>query len=138
MAVSARVVLNRANLNELGLAVATGLEAVVEDVVREADPPDATPYGAGLVTSGGWLVYSRRRKVAGGSLTNRQPKKPRGLRLEDGIVAVAGFSFPGRFQEIGTVHHRAQPFLWPSWTRVAGSVPQRMAPAVRAYLARRR
>lgn len=135
---SARVVLNRQALNEVGLAVADGLEEVVRSIVLDAHPPDATPYGAGLVTSGGWLVYHGSKKVAGGSLTGKQPKKPRAVRVMGigGITAIAGFGFPGRFQEIGTIYHRAQPFLGPSLMRHLGRIPQIMAPATRARLQR--
>lgn len=135
---SARVVLNRDALTAVGLAVADGLEQVVKSIVTEAHPPDATPYGEGLVTRGGWLVYHGSKKVGGGSLEGKQPKKPRALRVRGttGITAIAGFGFPGRFQELGTVNHGAQPFLWPAWTRVEPRLEQIMAPAVRAHLAR--
>lgn len=137
---NARTVLNRQALNEVGLAVADGAEEVVRSIVETANPPDATPYGEGLVTAGGWLVYHGSKKVGGGSLRGKQPKKPRALRVRGTteITAIAGFSFPGRFQEIGTVHHAAQPFLWPAWTRVEPRLEQIMAPAVRAHLARAR
>lgn len=137
---SARVVLNRSKMSEIGLAVGDGLEAVVRAVVEEAKPPDATPYGDGLVTSGGWLVYRGPDKIAGGSLSGKQPKKPRSFRVRGrtAIQAIAGFGFPGRFQEIGTQHHPAQPFLWPSWLGVEPRLGQYMAPAVKAHLARAR
>lgn len=136
---NARVVLNRQALNAVGLAVADGLEAFARTVVTDAKPPDATPFGEGLVTSGGWLVYHGGKKVGGGSLTGKQPKKPRSLRVKGttGITAIAGFGFPGRFQEIGTVNHPAQPFLWPSFTRNEGRIESLMRPAVQASLRRR-
>jgi hypothetical protein len=133
----ARVVLNRGALTEIGLAVADGLEVVTRTVVEQAEPPDATPYGEGLVTQGGWLVYHGTKKVAGGSLRGRQPKKPRGMRLAaKAITAIAGFGFPGRLQETGTIHHPAQPFVWPAWLGVEPRLPRLMAPAVQAHLAR--
>ena len=137
--VNARVVLNRSKLNEVGLAVADGLEVVARAIVEEANPPDATPYGEGLTTRGGWIVYHGTKKVAGGSMTGKQPKKPRAFRVKAGtIAAIAGFGFPGRFQEIGTVHHGAQPFLWPSFTRIEDRIDELMAPAVKAHLASKR
>lgn len=131
---SARVVLNRKALNDLGMAVGKGLEDFARLVVIDADPPDATPYGEGLVTQGGWLAYFRNKKIGGGSLTGRQPKKPRGWRVSnnDSIEAIAGFGFPGRFQETGTVHHPAQPFLWPSFRRLEDQLPLFLRKAVKA------
>jgi hypothetical protein len=136
---SARVRLNRGNLNALGLAVANGMESFVRRVVTDADPPDATPYGEGLVTQGGWLVYHRSKKVGGGSLQGKQPRKPRGFRVRgnESIEAIAGFGFPGRFQEMGTIHHAAQPFLWPSFTRNLSTLDDDLRQAVRAAKAGR-
>lgn len=119
---SARVVLNRAALTDLGRALAEGVEEIARTIVETADPPDATPFGEGLVTSGGWLVYQGPNKVAGGSLAGTQPKKPRALRVKGTteIVGIAGFSFPARFQETGTVDQPARPFLTPVAVRVKG------------------
>jgi hypothetical protein len=135
---NARVVLNRERLSQVGLAVADGLEHATKAIVENADPPDATPYGQGLVTTGGWLVYHRGKKVAGGSLSGKQPSKPRSYRptQTDGISAIAGYGFPGRFQETGTAHHPAQPFLWLAWLKVEPRLESIMAPAVRAHMAR--
>ena len=92
--VSSRTVLNRKALNDFGLAVAEGVEEVMRTIVEVADPPDATPFGEGLVTSGGWLVFNGTKKVGGGSLRGKQPTKPRSERLpKEGITGIAGFSF---------------------------------------------
>jgi len=135
---SARVVLNRSKLDELHLALAEGVEEVVRTIVETADPPDATPFGQGLVTQGGWLVYDGPRKVAGGSLVGLQPKKPRGFRVAgtEGITGIAGFGFPARFQETGTVHQPPRPFLWPAAIRVKGVAADIMRTAVRSRLGR--
>lgn len=119
---SARVVLNRSALTELGLALAEGVEEIVRTVVETADPPDATPFGEGLVTEGGWLVYQGSNKVAGGSLRGVQPKKPRAFRVRGttAITGIAGFGFPGRFQETGTVHQPARPWFTPAAVKVKG------------------
>lgn len=133
---STRVVLNRAALHEVDLAVADGLEEVVRTVVEEANVPDAAPYGSGLVVHGGWLVYAGADKVGGGSLDGRQPKKPRAMRVKGSrqIQAWAGFSFPGRFLEAGTSKMSARPFLTPSMTRTAPHAASIMKPAVQAKL----
>jgi hypothetical protein len=134
----ARVRLSRAAIDGVRLALADGVHAVAKAIVTEADPPDATPFGTGLVTSGGTLAYVGAKKVDGWGQDGKQPKKPRALRVagQDAIVAVAGFGFPGRFQEFGTAHHRAQPFLTPARDRVAPRAAGIMRQATAYRLAR--
>jgi hypothetical protein len=119
---SARVVLNRSALDEVHLALADGVTEIARTIVETARPPDATPFGEGLVTQGGWLVYNGSKKVAGGSLSGNQPKKPRAFRVRgtEGIAGIAGFGFPARFQETGTVDQPARPFLMPAVVKVKG------------------
>lgn len=118
---SARLVLNRAALDTVRLAVADGVLEVARTMVEDANPPDATPFGVGLVQSGGWAVYAGSKKVAGGSLDGSQPKKPRALKTPaDAITGIAGFGFPARFEEIGTVNQPARPFFMPAVVRVKG------------------
>lgn len=135
---STRVVLNRAALAELDLALAEGVEEIVRTVIEVANPPDATPFGVGLVTQGGWLVYVGSKKVGGGSLVGLQPKKPRAFRVAgtEGIVAIAGFGFPGRFQETGTTNQPARPFLTPAMLEVASAAPEIMRSVVGPRLRR--
>lgn len=122
---SARVVLARKALDGVTLAVADGANAVVQRIVEVANPPDATPFGSGLVTRGGWLTYVGGKKIDGGGTDGRQPKKPRAFRPRSAgyIVAMAGFGFPARFQEMGTVHHGSQPFLTPARDAVIPAIP---------------
>lgn len=129
---SARVVLNRKALTEFGVIIAEGVEEVARTIVEVADPPDATPWGEGLVTRGGWLVYLGPKKIGGGGQDGRQPKKPRAFRVQgsDVIQAIAGWGFPGRFQEMGTVHHAAQPFAMPAADRVVPHAARIMGPVV--------
>lgn len=133
---STRVVFNRRALDVVDLALADGLEEVARTVVEDADVPDATPYGSGLVVRGGWLVYAGSKKVGGGSKDGRQPKKPRAFRVAGSriIQAMAGFSFPGRFLETGTSKMSARPFLTPSRNRVIPHAASIMKPAVRRRL----
>lgn len=140
---SARVVLNRAKLDEVSRAVADGFAAFAEAVVREAAPmaPDSPlqpyPTGEGLPKQGGWLVYVGGQKIAGGGLDGKQPKKPRAVQVrQHGIVAIAGYGFPGRFQEQGTVNHPARPFLGPAFERVAPRATEIMRPVVDGKLRR--
>lgn len=133
---SARVVINRSKMTEVGLAIGDGMAEVMRTIVETADPPDATPFGEGLVTRGGYLVYQGPNKLAGWGQDGKQPKKPRAFRVAGttAITAIAGFGFPGRFQEQGTVHHPAQPFLWPTAQAVEPHIPEIMRPATSARL----
>jgi HK97 gp10 family phage protein len=135
-----RVKLNRAAIDGVRLAIADGTHAVAKAIVTTANPPDATPFGEGLITRGGTLAYVGSKKVDGWSLDGRQPRKPRKLRVKgtDTIVAVAGFGFPGRFQEFGTAHHPAQPFLTPARNQVVPRAVGIMRQATAYRLARLR
>lgn len=106
----ARIVLNRKAFEQIELANVDGLLAVAEEVIETARPPDAPPYGQGLLQGGGTLAYLGNKKVGGQMQDGRNVSKPRSLRLRD-MVAIAGWGFPGRFVELGTVDTSAQPFL---------------------------
>lgn len=118
---TARVVLNRRSVNNVRLAVADGVNAVAKTIIVEGNPPDATPWGAGLVMRGGWLTYVDDKKVAGGGTDGRQPKKPRAFRVRgrDLIQAIAGWGFPARFQQFGTTKQAANPFFTRDRDRIA-------------------
>lgn len=137
---SARVVLNRKAIDGVRLAMADGVFAVGKAVVIDADAhsPDATPFGVGLVKRAGTLVYVGDKKVAGWGIDGRQPKKPRVIRLKGttGIVGIAGFSFPARFQEWGTVDQPARPFFTPARDRIVARIPSIMKQAA-AYRIKR-
>lgn len=116
---TSRVVLNRQAFGELTLATADGLFALAVEIVEEARPPDAPPFGQGLVQGGGALAWAGKKKVAGTTIGGRQIKKPRALRLQaDEATAIAGFGFPARFVELGTIDTPAEPFLTPAVGRV--------------------
>jgi hypothetical protein len=123
---SARVVYNRRTHNAVRLGLADGLLQVAEVIVNVADPPDATPFGEGLVTTGAAGAWVDGRKVGG-----RSPK-PRREIPPTGIVAIAAWGFPGRFQELGTIHHGAQPFITPAVSAVVPNMASIMAPFVTA------
>jgi hypothetical protein len=137
MARTTRVELNRRALNDVAMAFVDGVFEVGKAIVEAADPPDATPFGQGLVTQGGVLVYVGPKQVHAWSLSGKKPKKPRKFRVrseEGNIVGIVGFGFPGRFQEIGTVHHPAQPFLTPAVSAVAPQAPGILNRVVRPKL----
>ena len=134
----ARVVINRERVHRVRLALSDGIYAVAEAVLDAADPPDRTPYGEGLVRNGGALGFADGRKVNGRSLDGgADPRKPRGARVPPvGSMALAGYGFPGRFQEFGTVHQPARPFLSPAAARVLPSATRILASVVGPRLAR--
>jgi hypothetical protein len=125
MARRSRVEINRAKLDEVMGGLADGVFDVARaiGVVAENRAPDATPYGEGLVDRLGAIVWVRGQKVHEWSSSGRRPDKPRALRVKSAgeVVGVVGAGFPGMFQELGTVHHSAQPFLTPSAQEIVGS-----------------
>ena len=129
---SARVVPNRRAMDQVQLAIADGILEVGKAVVTVADPPDAAPYGEGLVTRGGTLVYDGQAKVGGWGEDGRQPPKPRAFGVSSGTInAAIGFGFPGRFQEFGTSKMAANPFFMRAfnavWERRASIIRQAAA-----------
>jgi len=130
MARGSRVVLNRAALDEVERGLADGVFGIASAIATRAAEaaPDEPPFGEGLVDHGGAAVWVRGRKVA--EMTTGAPgavAKPRGLKVtnqEHVIVGAAGFDFPAMFQEIGTVHQPARPFLTPAALEILGSDAQ--------------
>lgn len=124
---SSRVVLNRSRLNDIDRGLADGVLGIAAAIATRADAraPDATPFGVGLVQHGGAAVWVRGKKVA--EMTTGATgavAKPRDLRVtnqEHVIVGAVGFDFPARFNEIGTVHQPARPFVTPAAIEVVGS-----------------
>lgn len=127
----ARVVLNREALSQLDRVMATGLESLAMRVIQTAKPPDAekgvgyiggqrfqrTP-GRALADNGGWLAYVDGKRVGGWHEVTR---KPRAFKVRGRGVSIAvGFSFPARFQELGTVRQPPRPFLTPAVQAVVG------------------
>lgn len=147
---STRVVLNRQRLDRVHLALADGLFAVAETIVHTARPPsdvstesaaeafeEASEKRPDLAHAGGAAVWVDGKKVAGMGLDGKQPQKPRGLKLlRPGITGIAGFGFPGRFAEFGTIHQPPRPFLTPAVQQVIPSAPSIMGGVVRTALAR--
>ena len=124
-----RLVLNRAALDAITLGMADGLLVLADAVVAAAEPPDAAPFGEGLVTTGGTIAYVLGKKVGGSGV-----KKPTAMKVRKMGVAVAGgFGFPARFQELGTVNQPAHPFLTPA---LMATVPG-AGPFIRAAVAKR-
>jgi hypothetical protein len=106
--------LNRAALAEIRGTLVDGMADIGAATIAAARPhvPDEPPFGKGLVDTGDWGVWADGKKVAG---TATKPKRE---VPKDGITLMVGYDFPGRFQEEGTVHNKAQPFLTPAMLSV--------------------
>lgn len=115
--VSSVVKLNRKALSDIREAEVRALEEMGQRVIDVADPPDATPFGEGLVTTGNYGVWADGKKVAG------ELRKPKRLNIKQGVTLIVGYGFPGRFQELGTVKMAANPFLTPAMLEVVPKAP---------------
>jgi hypothetical protein len=123
MARATRVELNRKALNNIAMAFVDGVSAIGQAIIENADPPDATPFGVGLVGQGGVLTYIGPKQVFAWSLSGPKPQKPKSVKVRSetgNILGIVGFGFPGKFQELGTIHQPARPFLWPAVNRTDG------------------
>lgn len=124
----ARVVMNRAALDELQLAMADGLLALGEQIIAEArdnaprDPEAAARRGVPMMAdTGNLVVYALGKKVGG---DDGGTGKPRGMKTpKDQAVLGVWFSSPlSHFHELGTIKMRAHPFLTPALARNLGDV----------------
>lgn len=129
MAKASRVELNRAAMGEVLTAAGDGLLALADAMLARARPPDAPPYGKGLVKAGGTGVWVNGKKTGGNA------SKPRALRLsKPGITAIVGYGFPGRFVELGTIDTPAEPFLTPAVMAEVPNAEVHIGPATRRRL----
>jgi len=108
--VNARTVVNRKALDAIRGGLADGLGKLGAKIIEDTRAPDEPPLGKGLVAKGDWGVWAGSRKV-GGTAT-----KPKTVRLDrnGGITLIAGYPFPGRFNELGTIRQPARPFFTPA------------------------
>lgn len=116
----ARVVMNRAALNEMQLAMADGLLTLGQKVIADAsalaprDPETAASRGVPMMADTGHaVVYALGKRVGG---EEGEIAKPRGLKTTpDRVVLGMWFSSPlSHFAEFGTVKERARPFFTPA------------------------
>jgi hypothetical protein len=133
---TSRVVINRAKVEAIRLAVADGMFEVGRAVIDGADVPDATPLGFGLIQGGGVIAYVDGKKVNGTTIGGKQIKKPRAVKLGGtGILVIAGFGFPGRMVHNGSIHNTPNPFLARSMFATAPTAGAIMARVVCPRLA---
>lgn len=124
----ARVVMNRAALDELQLAMADGLLQLGEQIIAEArdkaprDPEIASERGVAMMAdTGNLVVYALGKKVGG---DDGGTGKPRGMKTPKD-QAVLGVWFSSRIAhlvELGTVKMGARPFLTPALAQNLGDV----------------
>ena len=126
------------NTDPLMAAVAHGLLEIARLIGEEAarNAPD-DPYwineegqrvtqpspGFGLPHNWGVMGWAFGKLIEAEKVTgNTRLTKPRALKLQqDSVQAIVGFGFPARLQELGSEHHRTQPFLGPAGHAIAGS-----------------
>lgn len=160
---SARTVINYKALTAIQAGFVDGFAAMGKAIIERTRPPDAPPIGQGLVQEGAWGVWAGGKKVAqsdptpvqtieetvtGGSFghavkVHKARKiggavtKPRQVKLpRSGIVLVAGYDFPARFNEFGTIHQPARPFFTPSIMAEIPSTSDYIRKPVRERLAK--
>ena len=142
--VSAKVKLRKQALDDVTFIVADGLHEAGKAIIERASagapdsPYEPYPTGEGLPKQGGVLTYVGNQKVDGWSLRGVQPVKPRAARTTTkahSVVTLAGFGFPARYAEGGTIHQPAQPFLAPARDEVAPQVPEIVGSVTRPRLA---
>lgn len=140
---SKAVRLRREALSEVTRVVADGMFEAARSIILDAaaiapdSPFDPYPLGEGLPKQGGVLAYVGGQKVNGWSIRGPQPAKPRAVRVlakEHAVTVVAGFGFPGRLAETGSVDTPAQPFLTPTKDRHIAQIPADVARVSRPRL----
>ncbi len=110
-----RTVVNRQALTDIRAKEVDAMEALGQRFLEVVRPPDAPPLGQGLVQTGDWGVWADGKKVAGTA------PKPRSVRVKQyGVILIAGFGFPARFNEIGTIRQPPRPFVTPAFQSTIG------------------
>lgn len=110
---NARTVINRKALTAIRAGLVDGVEDLGRAIVARINPPDDPTTSETIGVDYG--VWADGRKVAGGAT------KPRSQSVRKGVTLVVGVGFPGRFNEIGTVHQPARPFFTPE---VLAEIPE--------------
>lgn len=122
----ARMETKRGAFDKITLAVADGLFDTAKQIILDASdnapdsPYEPYPSGEGLPKQGGVLAYASNQKIGGWSIRGPQPRKPRSIRVDTkrhSVVVAAGFGFPARFAEAGTIRMPGRPFLAPARDR---------------------
>ncbi len=135
----ARVIMNRAALDELQLGMADGLLQLGQQIIAEAranaprDPEIAAKRGVPMMADTGHaVVYALGKKVGG---EEGETGKPRGMKTSKGSADLGvWFSSPlAHFAELGTIKETARPFLTPALMANVGDT----GPVVKAAMNKR-
>ena len=135
----ARVVMNRAALDELQLGMADGLLKLGQQIIAEARanapryPETAAKRGVPMMAdTGHCVVYALGKKVGG---EEGETGKPRGMKTSNGSADLGvWFSSPlSHFAELGTIKETARPFLTPALMSNIGDT----GPYVQAAMSKR-
>lgn len=113
----------RINTDPVIVAISDGLYAVALRIAEAASSaaPDEPPFNVGLPRNYGVMQWALGKVVGAVSGTGSTAvSKPRGFSAKGTeAAAVVGFGFPGRFNELGTVHQPSRPFLGPAALAIA-------------------
>jgi hypothetical protein len=124
---AARIVINRAKVDEVTLRVADGIFQAAQEAIHAARPPVPENGRYQLVARGGAIgfVGGKRFAVFARHGMKGSVKKPRAAKANQStIVVVGGFGFPARFIELGSVHnYPAKPFLTPVFMPLRDRIP---------------
>lgn len=104
MTAKVRTTVNRREIERLRDANARGMAAMGQDILATTRPPDAPPFGEGLVDTGRFVVVQDGRAVAGTG------EVPRGWGDAKGTDMLVTWGFPSRFLHTGTIKMRPHPF----------------------------
>jgi hypothetical protein len=121
--VSVWVVANRKALDAIRQGYVDGLEEIGKVLIEQTEPLDDPATPEKIV--GDWGVWADGRKVAGTAA------KPRAADTKKGLTLLAGFPFPMRFDEIGTIHQPPRPRFSPTLSVVIPGSGRYVSIAVR-------
>lgn len=108
--ISSKTVLNRKSLTLLRGAFVDGMEQIGIDLIARTEPLDDPTTQEKII--GDWGIWVDGKKVAGTAT------KPRRENVKSGITLLAGFPFPMRFGEMGTIDQPSRPRFSPTLSEV--------------------
>jgi hypothetical protein len=125
-----KTTINKRAVKALDDGLAAGLARVGALTIALATPhvPDQPPYGKGLVEKGAWGVFRDGERLDGTADLPRSAPRT-------GFVLVVGYPFPARFNERGTVHQIARPFVDPAMVEALTRLPEEMKAGVARFIA---
>lgn len=128
----ARVVLNRAALDQVQLGMADGLQEVGEAIIAEASA--RAPKLTGALAASGTVAVFALGKLVSGRTDIAAAKNKRGVKVgKNEVVMILGFTdWKAHFAELGTIKERARPFLIPAFNGGIGGAAVAVPNGMRA------